>query len=52
MKDLPTTNEEQCLRMLKQGVNKNFVERIARNNNIDFDEDTKDQYEQEDKNDY
>lgn len=37
MTNLPTTTREQCVRMIEQGANRNFVESVAYESSIDFD---------------
>lgn len=44
MNNLPTTTRETCISLLTKGANKNWVEAMARESGIDFDEDTKDEF--------
>lgn len=44
MNNLPTTREEQILKLARQGVNRNFLKMEANKINMDYDEDTKDEF--------
>lgn len=44
MLNLPKTTREQILRMIRQGANENWVKHLAVESGVDFDADTKDEY--------
>ena len=44
------THADTILRMLAKGANRNWVNMIARENGIDFDEDTKDEFNRDNEN--
>lgn len=44
MLNLPTTTREQILRMREQGANENWVRMLAVESGVDYDEDTKDEF--------